>query len=794
MEDPKAYFERLKKQLLRFTVTLDEFRIRKEIGVGGFGRVYLAKRKSDGKEVAIKEWIIEQLTGRKLLYFCREIEIFSKNDHPFLLPFIGFTATPPYSIITEFMPNGSLHDLIMKNSLTPSQKNAIATAIAAGMARLHEQNIIHRDLKPMNVLMDQNFFPKICDFGVSRILEDFESSMITHKIGTPAWMAPELFGSSDYTNKADVYSYAIILWQMETGKLPFRGMNPAKIMETIYAKQERPPLPPLASLSIKKLIQLCWSQEPSDRPSFATIYEWFASGRVMFKEAQFDQTKKIVEIVNEWKAKQLPVQPVHQNLSLDVQKLFLSNNQLEIMKFTSTLNGKNCKLFYEALPKILANSSSIDAIRTALFELLKLISSNQECLQIYLSTSDVYNLPFENENFATIALSVLIPIFEHYPNIANANLVKKLDSLVNRYPLKIIRLFSILCDSFNDTHVDWTVVDSLIIRADVFIANHEAKPLLHALFKLIMKNGPVREGRFKYIMAIFDKCAQLEDPESILAVYTSLIAMRLPVITLPSHTILLHLKSANASISLAAIQLLCFSKPEVITKELLECVLRGSVGSKWAKIAILTLSNDIVSARLLLSMTNFWLSPDSRIDETLQLQIILVLLITPENRSLIAENDDIPIFFDRIIQTQKIEYFDTLYSAIKRLPITAQFLTKLSTSHFISDYLSLIIKLNIEQLYVKGYLLLDYLCRRGYFPESLMLLDAAVKHIQEFPNLQNFAIAYLAVISNYPAGAEELSKRHLPELINQVALNSQLEVYSNAITSNVTNHNNTYNP
>ncbi|OHT11076.1 TKL family protein kinase [Tritrichomonas foetus] len=349
-DDPKAFFERLKVELARYLVSLDDFEMQKEIGIGGYGRVFLARQKSNGKQVAIKEWIIENLTGRKLLYFCREIEIFSKNDHPFLLPFIGFTATPPYSIITEYMQNGSLHSMISDKKqntvFSPDQKNMIAIGIAGGMARLHEQNIIHRDLKSQNVLMDDNLLPKVCDFGVSRILEDYDNALITQKVGTPAWMAPEFFGQMEYTNKVDVYSYALILWELETGKAPFRGLRPPQIMEIVYNRHERPPMPPLASHSIKKLMQLCWSQKPSDRPSFATIYEWFATGKVSFRDASPDSVKRVVQAIDQWKSQQ-PAQFKSQNVAnMNIPSLFMKNNTTQIIEYTNNLDKDSCMKFY----------------------------------------------------------------------------------------------------------------------------------------------------------------------------------------------------------------------------------------------------------------------------------------------------------------------------------------------------------------------------------------------------------------------------------------------------------------
>ena len=186
----------------------------------------LFKNKKDNKYYIIKKLPFQSTLDKQFQNFCREIEIFSKIKNKFILPFKGFTTKEPFSIVTEYMKNGSLFDLLhsekindnitIKNiqKLTQTQKTKIALSIAKGMIYLHENNIIHRDLKSQNILLDNNLLPKISDFGISRFKEN-ENQLLTNQLGTPQWMAPEMFQSNTYTNKVDVYSYAMILYELE---------------------------------------------------------------------------------------------------------------------------------------------------------------------------------------------------------------------------------------------------------------------------------------------------------------------------------------------------------------------------------------------------------------------------------------------------------------------------------------------------------------------------------------------------------------------------------------------------
>lgn len=191
-------------------------------------------------------------------------------DHPNILRLIGYTETPPYLIVTPFIQKGSLFHL-MKNSpesLTPTIRSSIAFEIAKGLEYLHSHHLIHRDLKSLNILMENNFSPKICDFGLVRTPKD---SPMTGMIGTIQWMAPEvLLSSPSYDSTIDIYSFGILLWELLTLKNPYGEMKPSQIANEVTEKGLRPTVPPSTPLQLSKLIQNCWATS-EDRPSIKYI-------------------------------------------------------------------------------------------------------------------------------------------------------------------------------------------------------------------------------------------------------------------------------------------------------------------------------------------------------------------------------------------------------------------------------------------------------------------------------------------------------------------------------------------
>ncbi|CAN0264517.1 unnamed protein product, partial [Scytosiphon promiscuus] len=111
------------------------------------------------------------------------------------------------------------------------KKRQMMLDVATGMQYLHGQNpvIIHRDLKSLNVLIDENWVTKVTDFGLSRFKATSVSEKMTGQAGTYHWMAPEVINSQHYTEKADVFSYGIILWEIFTRAIPYGGMQPVQV-------------------------------------------------------------------------------------------------------------------------------------------------------------------------------------------------------------------------------------------------------------------------------------------------------------------------------------------------------------------------------------------------------------------------------------------------------------------------------------------------------------------------------------------------------------------------------------
>ncbi|MBA0628473.1 hypothetical protein Godav_023196 [Gossypium davidsonii] len=213
----------------------DGFKDNVRIGQGGYGKVYKGIL-ANGTVVAVKRAQQGSLQGQT--EFITEIQLLSRLHHRNLVSLIGYCSEQDEQMLVyEFMPNGSLHDLLSdryRHTLSFPMRMRIALGSAKGILYLHNEAyppIIHRDIKANNILLDFKFAPKVSDFGISRLapLPDAEGTsahVSTLVKGTPGYLDPEYFLTHKLTDKSDVYSLGIVFLELLTGMLPIsHGRN-----------------------------------------------------------------------------------------------------------------------------------------------------------------------------------------------------------------------------------------------------------------------------------------------------------------------------------------------------------------------------------------------------------------------------------------------------------------------------------------------------------------------------------------------------------------------------------------
>eukprot|EP00164_Ancoracysta_twista_P001299 GFYU01001700.1.p1 GENE.GFYU01001700.1~~GFYU01001700.1.p1 ORF type:complete len:998 (-),score=251.90 GFYU01001700.1:110-3103(-) len=251
--------------------------IEKRIGRGSVGDVYAATW--HGSSVAVKV-LSESDSNPKLVdNLLKEMEIISKLRHPNIVLFLGACLEQDrVAVVTQLAPKGSLYNLLKEKNgdateLPLSMRLSMAIDCCRGMLYLHSSNqfkpmIIHRDLKSKNLLVDENLRVQICDFGMSKVMQD---AYCHSTAGTPQWMAPEILRNEKYDESCDVYSFGVILWELVTMQQPWNDLHPMQVVGAVGYQNKTLEIPEECNSEVSKLIQECWNQDPSVRPKFPEI-------------------------------------------------------------------------------------------------------------------------------------------------------------------------------------------------------------------------------------------------------------------------------------------------------------------------------------------------------------------------------------------------------------------------------------------------------------------------------------------------------------------------------------------
>ncbi|KAL2608857.1 hypothetical protein R1flu_027430 [Riccia fluitans] len=261
------------RDVAEWEIPWEDIIIGERIGLGSYGEVY--RGDWHGSEVAVKKFVDQDLSGDALEEFRLEVRIMRRLRHPNVVLFMGAVTRPPnLSIVTEFLPRGSLYRLIHRpnNQLDERRRLRMAFDVAKGMNYLHSSTpiVVHRDLKSPNLLVDKNWVVKVCDFGLSRLKHNtFLSSKST--AGTPEWMAPEMLRNEPSNEKCDVYSFGVILWELATLRQPWGGMNPMQVVGAVGFQHRRLDIPTDMDPQLANIIRECWQNDPNARPSFSQL-------------------------------------------------------------------------------------------------------------------------------------------------------------------------------------------------------------------------------------------------------------------------------------------------------------------------------------------------------------------------------------------------------------------------------------------------------------------------------------------------------------------------------------------
>ena len=239
------------------------YRCVRMLGAGAFGTVYLAEDEQLGRLVAVK---VPKLGICEL--DC-EAKMLAALDHPHIVPVydVGQTEHGCWYIVSKFVEGGTLAER-MQQAIGQPEAISFAIALADALNYAHRQGFVHRDVKPANVLMDQNGQPLLSDFGLA-LHEDEQSGRRNERSGSPAFMAPEqVAGKSHHLDgRTDVWALGVLLYQLLTGRLPFRSKEVSLLFEEIRDRDPKPlrMINDTVPVELERIVLKCLAKSVSDR-------------------------------------------------------------------------------------------------------------------------------------------------------------------------------------------------------------------------------------------------------------------------------------------------------------------------------------------------------------------------------------------------------------------------------------------------------------------------------------------------------------------------------------------------
>ena len=255
---------------LKIPAQLGRYRIKRRLGGGGMGAVYLVENTELEREEALKVPHLESVAPTVVERFLREAKAAAKLDHPNLCQVYDVGAIDGiYFLTMRLLPGKPLSDYVGR-ALPPQKAVEIVVRLAKAMEHAHDKGVIHRDLKPSNVMMCPDTGPTVMDFGLARqtVAAEARLTQTGTTLGTPAYMPPEqVKGQLDKIGPAsDVYSLGVILFELLTGKLPFVGSTGEVLGKVMYVEAPlASSLHPELGSAFDALCRKVLAKKPEDR-------------------------------------------------------------------------------------------------------------------------------------------------------------------------------------------------------------------------------------------------------------------------------------------------------------------------------------------------------------------------------------------------------------------------------------------------------------------------------------------------------------------------------------------------
>ena len=258
---------------VQYMATFCRYMVKGQFGSEVF-RYQKVSTRRDRRGRKIFQQSIEAAAKKSNTVDTKELNLLSRLKHPYIVKLYGVVnEIPDFYLVLELCEGGSLKSYLNKHQSTPLHPRLAYSWIEQGalaVEYLHKEGIIHRDLKADNFLISSTRNLKLCDLGISK---NADKTVTTRMHGTVGFIAPENFIEDHLSPLSDVFSFATVIWEVLTRKIPFEGCEYHNYMHRVGVKKERPEIPADCQPEIADMLGECWDEERKKRPKMESVVE-----------------------------------------------------------------------------------------------------------------------------------------------------------------------------------------------------------------------------------------------------------------------------------------------------------------------------------------------------------------------------------------------------------------------------------------------------------------------------------------------------------------------------------------
>ena len=310
-------------------IICNRYKILDHLGTGGMATVWLGYDTILDRQVAIKTFKIDANDEDAVKRFNREAKAVTSLSHPNIVSIYDVENEGEfYYLILEYVEGMTLKDYMIKNPRIPIETIVhIAKQIASGLSHAHQNGIIHRDIKPQNILMNANLTCKIIDFGIARAYGDTTLTQTNQMLGTVYYLSPEQARGNVATAQSDIYSLGILIFEMITGQIPFKGES-AVAIALKHLQEELPDIDKYREnvpQSVKNIVLKATMKNPNER---------YISSKELFEDlSTVLNPERLYE--NKYTGFKIPAQPVNNYNETQYIDNSSNNNQYAYADFNN---------------------------------------------------------------------------------------------------------------------------------------------------------------------------------------------------------------------------------------------------------------------------------------------------------------------------------------------------------------------------------------------------------------------------------------------------------------------------